>query len=321
MYIDNFDYDILLEECFEKNEYFFKMIEIINNANNKSGEKHHIIPRSFFKLKNQKIIDDGNLVLLTEKEHYLVHYYAYQCSKGELKKKMLSAYCLMSELLISEGIIERSEEYQKLRKKFVEENSKKVICLDTGIVYDSIRSTCRELNIDRKSLLDVLNGKQYIINGKHFEYFSDNSSLEYCKQRIEQIETERNRFKKKVICLDTMEIFNSISEAEKKYDLQHSALILNLQGKNISCKDLHFEFAEEKDYTKEYCTSKIQELESKRKIPKIKNYKKKILNVELNKTFDSINEALRFLGKTSNGKFNKWLKEKETIYGYHWKLI
>lgn len=73
---------------FIDNEYFDEYIDIINNNIDRKREKfktqkHHIIPRAYFK-HNKLLLDnsDNNIVNLLYKDHILVHYYLCQCTLG-----------------------------------------------------------------------------------------------------------------------------------------------------------------------------------------------------------------------------------------------
>ena len=314
----------MLNECFEENEYFFKAFSIINNANNKSGELHHIVPRSYFKIKGIELINRNNLVLLSPKEHYLVHYYLTKCSKELIFYKMVQAYLFMSSKLISKNIIDKADEYEELKNILNKKIGTKILCLDTCEIFNSKREASRKYNLDRKSLNCVLNEENYSINNLHFEYYNGNSSKEYCLKQLEVLNKrkEANDNRVKIICLDDKQIFNSLADAEREYNIQHAVLSNCINGKYKSANNLHFEkYNKDINYSDTYCIDKINRLEYNRKIKKDDNHKKKILCIEENKLFDSINEALRWLGKSSNGKFNKCLKETNYIYGYHWLFV
>lgn len=48
--------------------------------------------------------------------------------------------------------------------------SKKIKCLNTGIIYESQKEAARKLNLHQGDLSKVLNGKRKSIGGFHFEY-------------------------------------------------------------------------------------------------------------------------------------------------------
>lgn len=86
----------MILECFEYNQHFVAMMNVINAARlnpPSQGQKHHIIPRCWFK-KNYIKIDNSknNLVLLSLEDHIKVHRLAAMCAKEEyIKSAMKSA--------------------------------------------------------------------------------------------------------------------------------------------------------------------------------------------------------------------------------------
>lgn len=95
--------EILLNECFyTDSEDFKKMWEIIqrsldNPSQNSCIEKHHIVPRSYFKKVGRDYIDDGNLVSLPAYDHYKVHYFAWKCAKPLMERSMTMAFNFMAK--------------------------------------------------------------------------------------------------------------------------------------------------------------------------------------------------------------------------------
>lgn len=71
--------------CFEYNQHFVAMMNVINKARlfpPENGHKHHIIPRCWFKLYGLEVDNsDKNLVLLSKEDHAKVHKLAKLCVK------------------------------------------------------------------------------------------------------------------------------------------------------------------------------------------------------------------------------------------------
>ena len=87
-------------DVFEYNQHFVAMMNIINMARlnpPESGDKHHIIPKCWFKMNNLPIDNsDANLVLLTKEQHGKIHKLMSLCAKDEqLKRNMVIAAHLM----------------------------------------------------------------------------------------------------------------------------------------------------------------------------------------------------------------------------------
>ena len=84
----------MTKEILLKNEYFCdceeldKMIEILNKEEKSDFyEVHHIIPKCIGGTDNE-----DNLIALSLKNHFMVHYYLTFCTNGILKRKMCFAF-------------------------------------------------------------------------------------------------------------------------------------------------------------------------------------------------------------------------------------
>ena len=50
--------------------------------------------------------------------------------------------------------------------------AKAVVCIETGVVYDSAKRAAHELNVNYSNLCEVVKGKRKKVGGLHFEYAS-----------------------------------------------------------------------------------------------------------------------------------------------------
>ena len=135
----------MITDVFEYNQHFVAMMNIINNAHINppaKGQKHHIIPKCWFKANNLEIDNSkDNTVFLTYENHKLVHLLASRCIKTDrMKYNMKLAY----NVLLHKGVPrlttkgEMSEETRKKisesRKgmKFSEETKRKISEVQKG---------------------------------------------------------------------------------------------------------------------------------------------------------------------------------------------
>ena len=126
------DFQTSLEntKCFTKNEYFYKYVDIIKrNFETDKGKythKHHIIPRSYYKVIGYPINNDpSNLVYLNFCDHILAHYYLCLCVSNErLKFSLDFAFMSMTKEFVNDFDITKLEEYESIYKSFCERNSK-----------------------------------------------------------------------------------------------------------------------------------------------------------------------------------------------------
>lgn len=98
--------------------------------------------------------------------------------------------------------------------------TKKVYCIETDTVYDSVNDVCKQLKIkEYVRIYGLCNKKRKIksVNGYHFLWHDDfinmtqkdiDEFMDYCND---------NNNHKKTICLETGEIFNTCTSAANKY--------------------------------------------------------------------------------------------------------
>ena len=88
---------------FIDNEYLVKYCQLIErnrrtHVRPKRTHKHHIVPKSWFKLTSNDINNDlNNLVNLTRRDHFLAHYYLCLCTEDPFRyANELALVCLLS---------------------------------------------------------------------------------------------------------------------------------------------------------------------------------------------------------------------------------
>jgi len=109
-----------------------------------------------------------------------------------------------------------------------EENSKKVICLNTGEVFDSQTEASLKYNIKSCGISSCC-AKRLNSSGKYLgeplfwmyydEYLTQNKTLDWLYNNYLNTYNDKIDCNIKVICLTTGEIFNSQTEASKKYNI------------------------------------------------------------------------------------------------------
>lgn len=125
---------LLSSNIYVDNNYFnlyVKLLEDNLNTLPKKGltQKHHILPRHYFKHKNIKIDNSrDNLVNLSISDHIRAHYYLYNCSINN-DDKLSNLYCLRRMLDGRYANLKNisdinDDECEKLYKELCEYNSK-----------------------------------------------------------------------------------------------------------------------------------------------------------------------------------------------------
>lgn len=116
--------------------------------------------------------------------------------------------------------------------------SKKIICIETGVIYDSIRIAEKETGIDHSGISKVCLKKLNTINGLHFCFLND------YRDDLELLSPNFQKTTKRVVCLDTLEIFNSINDCARKLNLRASGISKVCHGQIKTTGGYKFEFYE-----------------------------------------------------------------------------
>lgn len=96
---------------------------------------------------------------------------------------------------------------------FKESYSKPVICLDTGIIYDSIDEAGHKNGLRAESIGRVCRGEKITVNGLRFDFVDTTEEIQLIKNKKEEVKRKPSHSAKMVLCNETNEIFNSAKEA------------------------------------------------------------------------------------------------------------
>lgn len=127
------------------------------------------------------------------------------------------------------------------KKKISKSLTKKsIICLETKEIFNSGMEASKKMNVSYSSLMRVCKGlnRNKSLNNYHFMYLD-----KYDDNKIYDLQIGSGI---KIICLETKEIFNSITEASKKLSLDLSSISKVCKNKKASVGGLHFKYL--KDY-------------------------------------------------------------------------
>ena len=210
-------------------------MRIISNAKNEEAlglrkegklEKHHVLPKSLFPLwKNKK----ENIVKLTLKEHKFVHkllYKIYPCYEMYLAMKLMETKNRSELVSISnKSPIRKFKRLLKTKTK------------DEAILYfngEDLNTVLRFIKRENERIDNILHpkGNRGHTKGmkfpnasqKHKEWWANEDNKKRVSDKMKKWALE-NKDKlshkgvnsKKIMCVETGEIFNSATEASKKY--------------------------------------------------------------------------------------------------------
>lgn len=224
--IDNFEFEII-EECkredLNEREQFY--IEIYNSINPALGY-------------NKTLGGDGNLG-----RHFVM--------SEEQKEKIRQANT--GRKYTDDKLINVRE----ANKNKIDPNQIVIFCYETNKYYLSIGKAAKELGICKESIRHVINGQDKHALNYRFCKIDDNINefIESCQQvdyylkknniTLKQYYTRLGKTnKKKVLCIETQQTFESASEAARQMNLNKHCVIWCCTGKYKHTKNYHFKYIE-----------------------------------------------------------------------------
>lgn len=236
---------------------YIKIISKAKSENRIKGigayyEAHHILPKSLFPLWGKR---KSNIVLLTAREHFFCHqllleiykckemYWALICFKNNNKYMTSKKYDSLKNDFINSLKIKwtpekRKEESVKQREiwlnseEYYKSQERKKYKLRQKVIY-SIINKCRKIIKDNEC--KIMAEKVKIQKRKEYRE-SEEYQINKKKKRI------TNQFCRKIICLETNKIYNSITDAALELNVKHSALSRVLCGVKHSIHGFHFKY-------------------------------------------------------------------------------
>jgi hypothetical protein len=203
------------------------LINKIRSLNRKKGdgiyyEEHHILPKSMG--------GEGkdNLVFLTAREHFLAHYMLYKIYHN---KEMSCAFWRMC-ITNNKGKKFSSRMYEKLRKE-----------IQQKLLGENNPFFNKKHSEKTKQILSEMAKERVGDKNPNF----GNKWSEEQKQKMREKMTGRycgsnNPRARKIINLDTGEIFNSIYDACIKYETCRDNIINSIKGKYSMAKGFHWDY-------------------------------------------------------------------------------
>lgn len=142
---------------------------------------------------------------------------------------------------------EEGKEYELIDKTYY--NSKRVICINTGEIYESISEAEKINNI--RGVGACCRGKAHTIGGCQWEFYEDGK-----KYKLKEIQYKIGN-RKKVICIETQKVYNSIADAENETGATNISLVI-LKERQTS-GGMHWDYYEEgKEYKlKDYIVKRV----------------------------------------------------------------
>lgn len=115
-----------------------------------------------------------------------------------------------------------------------EKTSKAVKCIETGISYYSASEAQRRTGIHNSTILRVCRGERESTHNLHWEFVDEKEKSKY--------KPFKNKAKRRVRCIETNAVYDSIISAAKDMNIVSSAITNAINGRSKTAKGYHWEY-------------------------------------------------------------------------------
>ena len=194
---------------------------------------------------------------------------------------------------------------------------KEVYCIDTDKTYNSIVEASIDTGVSAKMIGYCCSGNALYAGGLMWLYLNDvtEEKINYMINQKKIIEDEK--LGKRVICLETKEIYQSSNDAENKTGISKDQIRECCKGNGITAKGYHWMYMS--DYTEEYAAKVLNKPKSIRA--------KRVKCLETGVVYESIRMAALACG-SSNNVISKCCKGEYSYAGklpdgtkLHWEYV
>ena len=184
-------------------------------------------------------------------------------------------------------------------------NNREVVCIETKEVFKSISDASKKIgvkNISNKAVNDL----HYTGGGYHWIYLD-----EYDSAASIVIPNKRIGNAKRIICIETKEIFDAVIDGARKNNADPSEIVKCCKNYGKTAKGYHWA------YLNDYNEGLFKNVDKKVG----KHGMKKVLCVESGNVFESLSEASKVMSIDSSS-IGRACKGKQNVAGgYHWEYV
>ncbi len=266
-----------------------------------------------------EIVEECEVENLTEKEReyikslnpaYNTHPFDYTITEETRRKisaanlgKTLSKETRDKISKAKKGQKKSLEHCKKIQKRMqaqaVELFGKAIICIETQEVFKCMVEAAEKLGIKPQNLSAALHGRQKTAGGYTWKYADESLNAE---ENV-QIQTENHKL---ILCVETGEIFHSITEAANAKSTTLKGISNVLRGRAITSGGFHWKYADDQ------LNDKVRD-----ETDRCDN-RKSVICVETGEVFPSISAAAKHFGILGQGIYDVLNGVKVTTGGYHW---
>lgn len=213
------------------------------------GENHPYYGKHFSEEHRQKISQANKglkrspeqieLIIKTLKEYRKTHknHWLGRHHTKETRKKMSLSQVeyFKTHKNAKFGIPMSDSSKQKIAESRLKKGlSHKVLCLETGKEYISLRKASEDTKISRYTIARCCKGLQKSTKGFHFEYVNS-----------EEVKSTSNGKSRKVICVETNKVYNSLADAGRDFGVDKGNIWQACQSDLTTVQGYHFKYYNE----------------------------------------------------------------------------
>lgn len=178
--------------------------------------------------------------------------------------------------------------------------TRRIICLNTNKIYNSIVECCKELNLKPNMVGSVCAGRKYSTKGLRFAYLDDNN-----KPNLALLKDKYSI--KKVMCYETGIIYDNCLKASKELGLSRNAVSEVAYGRTPTAGGYHFFFLDKDN--KPIINKDL--LNKRKRLTKVRC-------IETGKIYNSPKEASEKTNTYKESIFQS-IRKGCRANGYHWE--
>lgn len=175
-------------------------------------------------------------------------------------------------------------------------NKRAVICVETGQIFESVSAAAKWAGVGKASIIRACNKKHRLVKGYHWQYADDPN-----------YKVMVNRAKRAVRCVETGEVFESITEAANWAGVNPMSIARACKNNEFTSAGYHWQYVGEALYSAE------RKFRGRQPIS--------IMCIETGEVFRSITEAAKRIGLTQATISEVIDKDDRTAGGFHWRRV
>ena len=130
-------------------------------------------------------------------------------------------------------------------REFHRDNKHKVKCLETNQIFQSAKEAEEYYHLDKDAIARVCRGERLTVRGLHFDWIGTTIEIQEKKNKMQENKNKKSHAQKKVICVETNEIFDSATEASLHFGKGRGYVSNIMRKDKPSNLGYHFKYLEE----------------------------------------------------------------------------